>query len=254
MKLIVGSTGLVGTSLIEQENFDFKFNSKNIHEFNQIATDGDELLLTCLPATKWMVNKDVVGDMKNINDIINIISRKKYSKVTLISTIDVYNQTHIVKVNECYSPNVKELSYGTNRLIFEMLVKTHVSTDSLKIFRLPALFNKHIKKNVLFDLINDNNVDQINSNSSFQWYNLDNLSNDIKKYSKLYPNETLFNLFTEPVDTMDIVSLFPHHMDKVKFLDNRVVYDYETRFGKYISIKEEILNEIKKFINEFSTK
>jgi hypothetical protein len=254
MKLIVGSTGLVGTSLIEQENFDFKFNSKNIHEFNQIATDGDELLLTCLPATKWMVNKDVVGDMKNINDIINIISRKKYSKVTLISTIDVYNQTHIVKVNEYYSPNVKELSYGTNRLIFEMLVKTHVSTDSLKIFRLPALFNKHIKKNVLFDLINDNNVDQINSNSSFQWYNLDNLSNDIKKYSKLYPNETLFNLFTEPVDTMDIVSLFPHHMDKVKFLDNRVVYDYETRFGKYISIKEEILNEIKKFINEFSTK
>ena len=26
MKLIVGSTGLVGKSLIEQENFDFKFN------------------------------------------------------------------------------------------------------------------------------------------------------------------------------------------------------------------------------------
>ena len=97
MKLIVGSTGLVGKSLIEQENFDFKFNTKNIHEINQIATDGDELLLTCLPATKWMVNKDVVGDMKNIHDIINIISRKKYSKVTLVSTIDVYNQTHSVK-------------------------------------------------------------------------------------------------------------------------------------------------------------
>jgi len=254
MKLIVGSTGLVGTSLIEQENFDFKFNSKNIHEFNQIATDGDELLLTCLPATKWMVNKDVVGDMKNINNIINIISRKKYSKVTLISTIDVYNQTHIVKVNEYYSPNVKELSYGTNRLIFEMLIKTHVCTDNLKIFRLPALFNKHIKKNVLFDLINDNNVDQINSNSSFQWYNLDNLSSDIKKYSELYPNEILFNLFTEPIDTMDIVSLFPHHVDKVKFMDKRIVYDYETRFGNYISTKEEVLNEIKKFINEFSTK
>jgi len=28
MKLIVGSTGLVGKSLIEQENFDFKFHSK----------------------------------------------------------------------------------------------------------------------------------------------------------------------------------------------------------------------------------
>lgn len=254
MKLIVGSTGLVGKSLIEQENFDFKFNTKNIHEFNQIATDGDELLLTCLPATKWMVNKDVVGDMKNIHDIINIISRKKYSKVTLISTIDVYNQTHIVKVNEHYSPNVKELSYGTNRLIFEMLVKTHICTDNLKIFRLPALFNKNIKKNILFDLINNNNVEQINSNSSFQWYNLDNLSSDIIKYSELYPNETLFNLFTEPIDTMDIISLFPRHIDKVKFMENRIVYDYETRFGKYISTKEEVLNDIKKFINEFSIK
>jgi hypothetical protein len=254
MKLIVGSTGLVGTSLIGQENFDFKFNSKNIHEFNEIAMDGDELLLTCLPATKWIVNKDVVGDMKNINNIISIVSRKKYSKVTLISTIDVYNQTHIVKVNEHYSPNVKELSYGTNRLIFETLIKSHICTDDLKIFRLPALFNKHIKKNILFDLINNNNVEQINSNSSFQWYNLDNLSLDIKKYSELYPNETLFNLFTEPIDTMDIVSLFPQHVDKVKFMENRVVYDYETRFGKYISTKEEVLNDIKKFINEFSTK
>jgi len=254
MKLIVGSTGLVGTSLIEQENFDFKFHSKNIHEFNQIAKDGDELLLTCLPATKWLVNKDVIGDMKNINNIINIISQKNYSKVTLISTIDVYNQSHVVKVNEFYSPNVKELSYGTNRLIFELLVKSQIFTDDLKIFRLPALFNKHIKKNVLFDLINNNNVDKINSNSSFQWYNLDNLSFDIKKYSELYPNETLFNLFTEPIDTMDIISLFPEHLDKVKFMENRIVYDYETRFGKYILNKDEVLKDIKKFINEFSTK
>jgi hypothetical protein len=254
MKLIVGSTGLVGTSLIEQENFDFKFNSKNIHEFNQIATDGDELLLTCLPATKWLVNKDVIGDIKNINNIINIMSQKSYSKVTLISTIDVYNQSHVVKVNEFYSPNVKELSYGTNRLIFELLVKSQICTDDLKIFRLPALFNKHIKKNVLFDLINNNNVDKINSNSSFQWYNLDNLSSDIKKYSELYPNETLFNLFTEPIDTMDIVSLFPEHLDKVKFMENRIIYDYETRFGKYILNKDEVLKDIKKFINEFSTK
>jgi len=260
MKLIVGSTGLVGKSLIEQENFDFKFHSKNIHRFNEIAMDGDELLLTCLPAAKWLVNKDVVKDMNNINNIIKIISQKSYSKVTLISTIDVYNQTHIAKVNEYYSPNIKELSYGTNRLIFEMLVKSHVCTDNLKIFRLPAVFNKHIKKNVLFDLLNNNNVDQINSNSSFQWYNLDNLSSDIKKYSELFPNEILFNLFTEPVDTKDIISLFPQYVDKVKFLENRIVYDYETRFGirtengTYISTKEEVLNDIKNFINEFSTK
>ena len=37
----------------------FEFNSKNIHEFNSVAKDGDEIFLSCLPATKWIVNKNI---------------------------------------------------------------------------------------------------------------------------------------------------------------------------------------------------
>jgi hypothetical protein len=199
-----------------------------------------------------MVNKNLTADIQNINNIISVISEFHYSKIILISTIDVYNESPLSS-NEDYYPNVGKLSYGNNRYLFELMVREMVKTDDLKIFRLPALFNKNIKKNVLYDLVHNNNVEQINQNSFFQWYNLDNLKSDIHKYSTEYSEENVFNLFTEPIYTSDIVELFPEHMDKVQS-GNRVIYDYHTKFGGYISNKDKILKEIKQFINEFSSK
>lgn len=255
MKIIVGNTGLVGTTLCESINFDLKFNSSNMNEFSSLVEDGSELYLSCLPATKWMVNKNVTGDFENLMNILNVIKKKKYSKVILISTIDVYNNTPL-KSNEMTPPLVQSLNYGNNRYLFEVLCKDFLMTEEIKIFRLPALFNKHIKKNILFDLINSNNIESINSNSSFQWYNLDNLSNDITKYLNEYPEENTFNLFPEPIDSLDIINLFPHLSKKVSFTENKITYDFTTKFSNngYISTKEDILTEIKEFINEIISK
>jgi nucleoside-diphosphate-sugar epimerase len=256
MKILVGNTGLIGTTLTETMKFDLMFNSKNINKFNKLVDeDGYELYLSCLPATKWMVNKNLPSDLDNIQNIINILRKQKYSKIVLFSTIDVYNDSPL-DVNEDYKPNFGNLSYGNNRYLFELMVKECLEFDDLKVFRLPALFNRHIKKNVLFDLINNNNVDQINSNSMFQWYNLDNLYNDIIKYSSEFPHETTFNLFTEPVETIDIVSLFENAKDLVKHNNIKISYDYTTKYHNsgYIKTKDEVLIEIKKFIDEISCK
>jgi hypothetical protein len=252
MKIIIGDTGLIGQTVQRYEKFDYHFNSKNLNTFEDIVVDGGELFLTCLPATKWLVNKNLSGDMDNMYNIIKTISTKSYSKVVLISTIDVYNDSPI-GVNETYSPNISKLSYGNNRYIFELMVKDYVKTDDLKIFRLPALFNNLIKKNVLYDLIHNNGVEKINQNSTFQWYNLDNLLLDITKFSKEYPNEVVFNLFTEPINTSDIVELFPQYIDKVQ-TGSKIIYDYQTKFGGYIDNKNNVLKQIKKLVNEFSTK
>jgi hypothetical protein len=255
MKVIVGNTGLVGSTLCEKIKFDLSFNTSNLIDFPKNVVDGSELYLTCLPATKWLVNKDTTKDFENIMNIINLIKGKKYSKVILISTIDVYYDSKL-KSNEDVIPIIKSLSYGDNRYLFEVLIEEFIKTDDLKIFRLPALFNKNIKKNILFDLINENNVELINYNSSYQWYNLDNLSKDIVDYSKQYPIEKVFNLFPEPIESEEIVKLFPSLIHKTKFQENKIVYDFTTKYSNsgYISTKEDVLTEIKKFINEISSK
>jgi nucleoside-diphosphate-sugar epimerase len=249
---LVGNTGLVGTTLKETINFDLEFNSKNINTFLEKIKDGSDLYLSCLPATKWLVNKNLQNDIKNINNIIEILSKKKYNKIILISTIDIYNDSPL-KSNEDYIPNISGLSYGNNRYFFEVLVRGMLQTNDLKIFRLPALFNKHIKKNILYDLIN-NNDNQININSSFQWYNLNKLSSDIIKYSSKYKNEIIFNLFTEPIETSEIVNLFPNLKNKIIQTENKIIYDYTTKYNNYISSRNDVLNEIKYFINEISIK
>jgi nucleoside-diphosphate-sugar epimerase len=255
MKVLVGSTGLIGTTLQEKINFDLFYNSKNIKTFGDHDINGSTLYLSCLPATKWMVNKNIVGDTENMNLLIKTLSKFRYKKIILISTIDVYSDSPI-GVNEDYNPNFSDLSYGLNRLLFEKLIKHYLSYENLYVFRLPALFNKHIKKNVIFDLINNNNVDQININSKYQWYNLDTLIEDINRLIDLYPNESVFNLFTEPLKTSEIVNLFPQHNEKVKFDEKEIIYDFKTKYTEtgYTTTSVDVLNQIKKFINEFSSK
>jgi hypothetical protein len=253
MKILVGDTGLIGSTLKEKIQFDFTYNSKNISTFNDFEYKNATLYLSCLPATKWMVNKNIPSDIININKIINTISNQKFDRVILFSTIDVYTDTP--PLSDENSPiHLKSLSYGTNRYLFELLVKEFVTTDDLKIFRLPALFSKNIKKNVLYDLIHNNNVDQINRNSAFQWYNLDNLTSDVEDFITKYNNETLFNLFTEPVETNDIISLFPHYENITYSSPVKSEYNYKTIHSEsgYIMNKEEVLKEIKILVNEIS--
>jgi hypothetical protein len=246
MKILVGNTGLIGKTIREKINFDYEFNSKNIHEYDGVQ-EYSELYLSCLPATKWMVNKNLQKDLETINQIISIISKKTYSKVILFSTIDVYNDSPL-GVNENYNPNIGRLSYGSNRYIFELLVREYLRSEETTIFRLPALYNKHIKKNVIFDLLNNNEVQNINSNSAYQWYNLDNLHEDIVNYPKQYKNQDLFNLFPEPLETAEIIKLFPEY--DVPESKKRIVYDYTTICNEYISSKESCLENIKRFVDE----
>jgi hypothetical protein len=253
MRVLIGSTGLVGSTLKESIEFDYEFNSKNIHTFEQVVPDGSELWLSCLPATKWLVNKNLKQDMENIMRILTIIKHKTYSKVILISTIDVYGDSPMLS-DEDYKPNFGGLSYGNNRLLFEYLIDKFLTKDDYKVYRLPALFNNKIKKNILFDLINNNNVESINRNSYFQWYNLDNLHKFILETYNI--ERCVFNVFTEPLRSLEIIELFPQHKDKIPYTTGGVVYDYKTNLTEsgYVQTAQEVLNEIKQLVDEFSRK
>ncbi|CAB5221673.1 hypothetical protein UFOVP242_17 [uncultured Caudovirales phage] len=249
MKLLVGETGLVGTSLKEQNEFDHLFKSSNIEDLKRIAKDGDEIYLACLPATKWLVNQHLERDIETVYRIIDHLKGINYSQINLISTIDVYSESPL-GVDETYEPISTKPSYGANRYLFECLVREKLTYDRLSIFRLPALFNKHIKKNIVYDMLKNHNVEKINANSFFQWYNLDHLFEHITFFNRHYHDEQIFNLFPEPLDTREVIKLFPdvHQCD----WGPKVVYDYKTKFSTtgYFYLKETSLSYLKEFINE----
>ena len=126
------------------------------------------------------------------------------------------------------------------------------STDIKKL--VINMFNNKIKKNILFDLMNNNNVESINRSSYFQWYNLDNLHKFILKTCDM--ERCVFNVFTEPLRSLEIIELFPQHKDKIPYTLSGVVYDYKTNlteFG-YVQTAQEVLNEIKQLVDEFICK
>jgi hypothetical protein len=254
MQLLIGSTGLIGMTLKEKIKFDLEFNSKNIEDFLLIEDDIEDLYLSCLPATKWLINKNPYSDFQNMNDIIKKLKTKSYKRIFLFSTIDVYSNSPL-KSDESYSPNVSDINYGTNRLIFEFLVSS-LTFDNLIIIRLPGLFSKNIKKNILYDLINNNNVKNINYNSSYQWYDLNDLEEDIKKCIKTTEKISIFNLFPEPVETSEIIELFGLDKQSVSAEASRSEYDFTTNVHNsgYIYDKTTSLLKIKKFMNESGIK
>lgn len=253
MKILIGNTGLIGKNLKDQQEFDYEFNSKNIEKLYE-CPDNCDLYLSCLPATKWIINQNVKNDLDNIMKIFFQISKKKYGNVYLFSTIDVYCNSPLY-VNEDYSPNFLNFNYGSNRLLFENIIKQFIKCENFYIFRLPALFGDYLKKNVIYDLLNDNRVDNINLNSYYQWYNLKNLTNDIEILTNKNKKECLFNLFSQPIYTEELVAeLFPEFNLHKK--DELITYDYTTKFSPsgYMLEKKQVLKQIKDFIYEIRNK
>jgi hypothetical protein len=248
MKVLIGNTGLIGQTLQDYIKFDFVFNSSNINEFSEHQLEDVELYLACLPATKWKVDKDILSDLDNMYQIISIIKNRSYKKIVLFSTIDVYNNTPIY-ADEHSHPIITKLCYGSNRRLFELMIK-ELDCLNTQIYRLPALFGHRIKKNVLFDLLHNHNIDAININSMFQWFNLNRLVFTISNID--IPGT--YNLFTEPIHTSELIKLFDISITNSN--QESIVYNYKTTLTKsgYLQNSHEVYCEIKEFINEFRNK
>lgn len=249
----MGGSGLIGTTLQEQHKFDLVFSSKDVHNIDKLDLNGYNIWLSCLPATKWKVNENIEEDIYNMQYIIKLLQRFKFNNIILFSTIDVYEDSPL-ESKENYPPNILEFKYGANRYLFELLVKQFLKCENLKIFRLPALFGPNIKKNIVYDLLNNNQVDKIKTNSYFQWYDLDDLYSDVKY--RLDSNINVYNLFPEPIRTSNIVRLFPEFANKVDSVSLGQHYNYKTSYTEsgYLYSKEVSLAKLAKFIHETRSK
>ena len=247
-RALIGHTGFVGGNLQQQSKYDEVYNSRNIQEID--GRTFSSIIISAAQAKKWWANQNPEEDWRGISVLLQHLSETKCEQAILISTIDVLHLTS--GMNESSDPDMSALTaYGKHRLQLEQEVNKLF--DKVLIVRLPGLFGGGLKKNVIYDLLNHNGLEKINPLSSFQYYNLANLSRDIQ--TALDERLDLIHLFPEPIDTQDLLQ---------RFFPNRTVgadaapeahYDHRTCHGalfdgdsRYIADNATVLNQIDQFI------
>lgn len=249
-KALIGYSGFVGSNINSQSKFTHFYNSQNIAEIR--GEDFDLLVCAGVRAEKWRANQNPEEDFKAIEQLIENLKGIKVKRFVLISTVDVYPNPEGVNEN---SKIVLEKSapYGKNRFYFENFVRK--SFPKTTIVRLPGLFGKGIKKNLIFDIIHNNQLNLFHPESRFQFYNLDYIWKDISVALK--NSLSLVNFSTEPTSVKEIFKVVLDQTFDNKPEKPPVNYDVKTIFEKlyngkngYIYQKDQILNELKDFVAE----
>lgn len=242
---LIGHTGFVGGNLLREYPFAGRYRSTNIETIAGAYFD----LIVCAgaPAAKWKANQDPVADRACIGRLIAALERVKTQRFVLISTVDVYGQVNGVD-EDC--PPTGATAYGRHRLELEQFVRDRFHA---LVVRLPALFGPGLKKNAVYDLMHNNQIEKIDSRSVFQFYNVRHLWRDIRiaAGAKL----SLIHLATEPVSMAEIArSAFG--WEWVNPLPGTPpIYDLRTRHaalyggtGGYVAHKMRVLSELADFV------
>ena len=219
---LIGFTGFVGGTLMRQTSFSSLYRSTNIHEIDH--REFDVLVCAGAPAQKWIANRDPSDDRRKIEALIGHLRTVKCKKFVLVSTVDVFGRP--TGVDESTPVDESGLhAYGLHRRMLEKFVE-QAFPESL-IVRLPGLVGPGLRKNVIFDFLNDNNLHAIESRGVFQFYPMVNFWYDVQK--ALTAGLSLVHLTAEPISVAD-VSLHGFGKPFTRWLENPPArYDMRTR-------------------------
>lgn len=249
-RALIGYSGFVGGNLLAQQAFDECYNSKNIREIS--GRGFSEVYCAGAPAVKWLANKEPENDRRILDELYATLATIDADKFVLISTVDVY--PHPIDVDE-ESPIDKQQChpYGLHRLQLEEKLAERFDT---LVVRLPGLFGPGLKKNVIFDFLNQNNVDQVNPRGVFQFYDLKHLSKDIA--TALDHQLSVVNISCEPTSVAEVAEICLGHPFENSIDTPGARYDYRSRYAHcfggekgYMYSRDQVLDDLRLFVREF---
>ena len=251
MALIIGSTGFIGRNIIE--------NSPSIEVLDrhlyQLKTKlhTDTLYIAAPSASKWLVNSNPKEDLKNITKLASSINKHiKAEKIIVFSTIDVYTD---LSTSTELSKTLTDISYGGNRRILEKLLS--INECQLYIFRLSGVFGKHLKKNIIYDLLNKrySEVGKYNVNSEFQFIEI---SATLKTcHELLNKSPGVYNLSSPPIRVSDLLNSFDWIKDITTIQEKSPIikYDVKTLYNgdaNYMFNSEEVYESFEYFRKNYA--
>lgn len=250
MHALIGHTGFVGSNLLAQHPFSETFNSSTIHT---IAGREFELLVCAgVSGTKWLANKYPRRDLAAIEHLLGNLKTIRCQRFVLISTVDVYRRPEGVDES---SPPVREglHPYGSNRLLVEDFVQQRFPCHH--IIRLPALFGPGLKKNFLYDLLNNHCLHWTHRESRFQYYNLERLWQDLEVV--LARSIPLVNFTAAPLSARELArELFARDFDNITRqpplrYDVRSIHTGLWSRGDYMYSREQVLADLTRFVAKY---
>ncbi len=197
--LLIGHSGFVGSTLLRQTRFDMMVRSTNVSDICGKSFG----LVVCAgaPAKKWLANQKPEEDQASLSQLQQALEGIRHcERFVLISTVDVYENPFAV--TEALPPPMPSQAYGAHRLGLERFVRQRF--PDAYITRLPGLVGPGLRKNALYDLCHNNQIDALQPASEFQFYPLVNLWADLTRQMELQLR--LLHLTAAPLRLGDIAS------------------------------------------------
>lgn len=194
---LIGYSGFVGSTLLKQVHFESLYRSTNICDIE--GQSFDTVVCAGAPAQKWIANREPEEDRQKIDGLIAHLKTVQCKTFILISTVDVFKDS--IRVDEETPVDESGLhAYGLHRRLLEKFVESYF--PSHLIVRLSGLIGPGLRKNVIFDFLNNNNLHAIESRGVFQFYPMVNLWYDIQ--IALKAGLKLVHLAAEPISVADV--------------------------------------------------
>jgi nucleoside-diphosphate-sugar epimerase len=198
---LIGYTGFVGSTLDKALSPTHRYRSTNIGEMR--GENFDHVICAGVQAMKWWANLHPEEDMDGIQRLLDVLTTVKAERFTLISTIDVYPSPRDVDENSAIEKSGHH-AYGLHRLLVEERIRDQF--EKVCILRLPGLFGPGLKKNVIYDMMNDNGLEKVHPDGVFQYYDTRQLAQDMEM---AWDNHIdLLNVSSDPIATYEIRDRF----------------------------------------------
>lgn len=222
---LIGYSGFVGSTLVRQRSFDALYRSSNIGD---IRGRNFTLVVCCgAPAQKWLANKEPTADRDSIQCLISHLEKISADKFVLISTVDVFKDPR--EIDETTVVDESSLHpYGLHRRYLEKFIAEKFPNHL--IVRLPGLVGPGLRKNLVYDFLNQNNVNLIDSRGVFQFYPMVNLWADIEV--ALSQELNLLHLTAEPISAREIAASAFNLSFNNELTSPPARYDMRSRYAK----------------------
>jgi hypothetical protein len=246
---LIGWSGFVGGTLLRQTAFSERYRSSDIEAIR--GREFDLLVCAGAPAAKWKANREPEADRENLERLGSALRGTRARRAVLISTVDVF-ATPVGVDERTPVPAHETPGYSRNRYWLEGAFADHFGEAAVTV-RLPGLFGPSLRKNFLFDLLQNPDALTLTHHASvFQFYDMNRLWDDLRVV--LEAGIPLVHFATEPVSAAEVAAqcfgVTFHNVTPA----GPVNYDLQTihgaLFGKsspYMASRAEVLDGIRRW-------